>query len=115
MIKLKVAGLTVGELISLISFVGVVIGFVIRFALIAPLKNMIQSLDQTLQQLREDMQESKNDLRESKEDRADIRVYIQKVEADLDKRISIIETERNELSTAQIAQQIVEEIKRGGG
>ncbi|WP_434967965.1 hypothetical protein [Listeria ilorinensis] len=111
---MEIAGLTVSELISVVSFIGVVVGFVIRFALIAPLKNMIQSLDMTLQRLREDMRESKKDMQESKQDRADIRAYIQKVEADFDKRVSIIETEKSGYTVAQMAQQIVDEIKRGG-
>ncbi|HHR2890577.1 TPA: hypothetical protein ACSY7R_15530, partial [Listeria monocytogenes] len=65
------AGMSVGELIALISLIAAIVGFVIRWALVAPLRNMIDSLDITLKSLREEMSESKKDrmsLREKQND-----------------------------------------------
>ncbi|EAE5330898.1 hypothetical protein E1Y04_15640, partial [Listeria monocytogenes] len=49
------------ELIALVTLIAGIVGFVIRWALIAPLRNMIDSLDITLNSLREEMSESKKD------------------------------------------------------
>lgn len=53
--------MSVGELIALVTLIAGIVGFVIRWALIAPLRNMIDSLDITLNSLREEMSESKKD------------------------------------------------------
>ncbi|HCA4037242.1 TPA: hypothetical protein MPW78_002930, partial [Listeria monocytogenes] len=45
----------------LVTLIAGIVGFVIRWALIAPLRNMIDSLDITLNSLREEMSESKKD------------------------------------------------------
>ncbi|MCR6308426.1 hypothetical protein NU326_15505, partial [Listeria monocytogenes] len=47
--------------IALVTLIAGIVGFVIRWALIAPLRNMIDSLDITLNSLREEMSESKKD------------------------------------------------------
>ncbi|EPR4512943.1 hypothetical protein ACV2W0_14745, partial [Listeria monocytogenes] len=57
--SISIAGMSVGELIALISLIAAIVGFVIRWALVAPLRNMIDSLDITLNSLREEMSESK--------------------------------------------------------
>ncbi|HCA4198335.1 hypothetical protein KC282_13710, partial [Listeria monocytogenes] len=57
--SISIAGMSVGELIGLISLIAAIVGFVIRWALVAPLRNMIDSLDITLNSLREEMSESK--------------------------------------------------------
>ncbi|HBI2189777.1 TPA: hypothetical protein KZH92_002953, partial [Listeria monocytogenes] len=59
--SISIAGMSVGELIALISLIAAIVGFVIRWALVAPLRNMIDSLDITLKSLREEMSESKKD------------------------------------------------------
>ncbi|WP_120211699.1 hypothetical protein, partial [Listeria monocytogenes] len=59
--SISIAGMSVGELIALISLIAAIVGFVIRWALVAPLRNMIDSLDITLNSLREEMSESKKD------------------------------------------------------
>ncbi|HHB1781844.1 TPA: hypothetical protein ACN9O6_003122, partial [Listeria monocytogenes] len=59
--SISIAGMSVGELIGLISLIAAIVGFVIRWALVAPLRNMIDSLDITLNSLREEMSESKKD------------------------------------------------------
>ncbi|EAF1759000.1 hypothetical protein CJV25_15140 [Listeria monocytogenes] len=59
--SISIAGMSVGELIALVTLIAGVVGFVIRWALIAPLRNMIDSLDITLNSLREEMSESKKD------------------------------------------------------
>ncbi|MEG7762936.1 hypothetical protein, partial [Listeria monocytogenes] len=59
--SISIAGMSVGELIGLISLIAAIVGFVIRWALVAPLRNMIDSLDITLKSLREEMSESKKD------------------------------------------------------
>ncbi|EAH0659519.1 hypothetical protein D4V71_10000, partial [Listeria monocytogenes] len=56
--SISIAGMSVGELIALISLIAAIVGFVIRWALVAPLRNMIDSLDITLNSLREEMSES---------------------------------------------------------
>ncbi|MCP7125323.1 hypothetical protein JKS67_14685, partial [Listeria monocytogenes] len=69
--SISIAGMSVGELIALISLIAAIVGFVIRWALVAPLRNMIDSLDITLNSLREEMSESKKDrisLREKQND-----------------------------------------------
>ncbi|MCD7612066.1 hypothetical protein, partial [Listeria monocytogenes] len=69
--SISIAGMSVGELIALISLIAAIVGFVIRWALVAPLRNMIDSLDITLKSLREEMSESKKDrmsLREKQND-----------------------------------------------
>ncbi|EAE5245220.1 hypothetical protein E1V47_14245, partial [Listeria monocytogenes] len=69
--SISIAGMSVGELIGLISLIAAIVGFVIRWALVAPLRNMIDSLDITLNSLREEMSESKKDrisLREKQND-----------------------------------------------
>ncbi|EJB4760212.1 hypothetical protein MTZ71_001651, partial [Listeria monocytogenes] len=53
--SISIAGMSVGELIGLISLIAAIVGFVIRWALVAPLRNMIDSLDITLNSLREEM------------------------------------------------------------
>ncbi|HAB9034229.1 TPA_asm: hypothetical protein GYT61_07920 [Listeria monocytogenes] len=59
--SISIAGMSVGELIALVTLIAGIVGFVIRWALIAPLRNMIDSLDITLNSLREEMSESKKD------------------------------------------------------
>ncbi|PCV84706.1 hypothetical protein A7O51_14510, partial [Listeria monocytogenes] len=59
--SISIAGMSVGELIALISLIAAIVGFVIRWALVATLRNMIASLDITLNSLREEMSESKKD------------------------------------------------------
>ncbi|EPW9474754.1 hypothetical protein ACWS7Z_002812, partial [Listeria monocytogenes] len=59
--SISIAGMSVGELIGSISLIAAIVGFVIRWALVAPLRNMIDSLDITLNSLREEMSESKKD------------------------------------------------------
>ncbi|MBV0962928.1 hypothetical protein J0M55_12870, partial [Listeria monocytogenes] len=59
--SISIAGMSVGELIAVISLIAAIVGFVIRWALVAPLRNMIDSLDITLNSLREEMSESKKD------------------------------------------------------
>ncbi|EAE3074716.1 hypothetical protein E1W87_14405, partial [Listeria monocytogenes] len=69
--SISIAGMSVGELIAVISLIAAIVGFVIRWALVAPLRNMIDSLDITLNSLREEMSESKKDrisLREKQND-----------------------------------------------
>ncbi|WP_239256903.1 hypothetical protein [Listeria ilorinensis] len=105
---MKVAGLTIGELIALITFAGTVIGFVFRFGLITPLKNMIQSLEEALVQLRIDMKDNKAEL-------AAIREEMQKNEAEFDKRLSILENEKSDWTVSQAAREILEELKKGEG
>ncbi|AMD24312.1 hypothetical protein GU74_14375 [Listeria monocytogenes] len=59
--SISIAGMSVGELIALVTLIAGIVGFVVRWALIAPLRNMIDSLDITLNSLREEMSESKKD------------------------------------------------------
>ncbi|EAG7825372.1 hypothetical protein BLI83_13610 [Listeria monocytogenes] len=59
--SISIAGMSVGEMIALVTLIAGIVGFVIRWALIAPLRNMIDSLDITLNSLREEMSESKKD------------------------------------------------------
>ncbi|EAF6702605.1 hypothetical protein AUQ64_13200 [Listeria monocytogenes] len=93
--SISIAGMSVGELIALISLIAAIVGFVIRWALVAPLRNMIDSLDITLKSLREEMSESKKDrmsLREKQNDH-DKEIALLKRE---DKAIWKYVTEKNE-------------------
>ncbi|HDZ6878321.1 TPA: hypothetical protein RUJ59_000464 [Listeria monocytogenes] len=93
--SISIAGMSVGELIALISLIAAIVGFVIRWALVAPLRNMIDSLDITLKSLREEMSESKKDrmsLREKQNDH-DKEIALLKWE---DKAIWKYVTEKNE-------------------
>ncbi|HHR3121151.1 TPA: hypothetical protein ACSY9W_15755, partial [Listeria monocytogenes] len=71
-----------GELIALISLIAAIVGFVIRWALVAPLRNMIDSLDITLKSLREEMSESKKD-----------RMSLREKQNDHDKEIALLKRE----------------------
>lgn len=74
--------MSVGELIALISLIAAIVGFVIRWALVAPLRNMIDSLDITLNSLREEMSESKKD-----------RISLREKQNDHDKEIALLKRE----------------------
>ncbi|EIX7078104.1 hypothetical protein ACN355_002929, partial [Listeria innocua] len=77
--SISIAGMSVGELIALISLIAAIVGFVIRWALVAPLRNMIDSLDITLNSLREEMSESKKD-----------RISLREKQNDHDKEIALL-------------------------
>ncbi|EAE2516530.1 TPA: hypothetical protein U0U52_002674, partial [Listeria monocytogenes] len=77
--SISIAGMSVGELIGLISLIAAIVGFVIRWALVAPLRNMIDSLDITLNSLREEMSESKKD-----------RISLREKQNDHDKEIALL-------------------------
>lgn len=74
--------MSVGELIALVTLIAGIVGFVIRFALIAPLRNMIDSLVITLNILREEMSESKKD-----------RISLREKQNDHDKEIALLKRE----------------------
>ncbi|EAF0606407.1 hypothetical protein CDS14_02770 [Listeria monocytogenes] len=80
--SISIAGMSVGELIALISLIAAIVGFVIRWALVAPLRNMIDSLDITLNSLREEMSESKKD-----------RISLREKQNDHDKEIALLKQE----------------------
>ncbi|EAD5652594.1 hypothetical protein EW630_15445, partial [Listeria monocytogenes] len=80
--SISIAGMSVGELIALISLIAAIVGFVIRWALVAPLRNMIDSLDITLKSLREEMSESKKD-----------RMSLREKQNDHDKEIALLKRE----------------------
>ncbi|EAH2909699.1 hypothetical protein ACAX08_002807, partial [Listeria monocytogenes] len=80
--SISIAGMSVGELIALISLIAAIVGFVIRWALVAPLRNMIDSLDITLNSLREEMSESKKD-----------RISLREKQNDHDKEIALLKRE----------------------
>ncbi|EAE2936059.1 TPA: hypothetical protein MPW84_002921, partial [Listeria monocytogenes] len=80
--SISIAGMSVGELIGLISLIAAIVGFVIRWALVAPLRNMIDSLDITLNSLREEMSESKKD-----------RISLREKQNDHDKEIALLKRE----------------------
>ncbi|HAC1991242.1 TPA_asm: hypothetical protein GJA38_11730, partial [Listeria monocytogenes] len=80
--SISIAGMSVGELIALISLIAAIVGFVIRWALVAPLRNMIDSLDITLNSLREEMSESKKD-----------RMSLREKQNDHDKEIALLKRE----------------------
>ncbi|EBF5226303.1 hypothetical protein FID74_15440, partial [Listeria monocytogenes] len=80
--SISIAGMSVGELIGLISLIAAIVGFVIRWALVAPLRNMIDSLDITLKSLREEMSESKKD-----------RISLREKQNDHDKEIALLKRE----------------------
>lgn len=80
--SISIAGMSVGELIALISLIAAIVGFVIRWALVAPLRNMIDSLDITLNSLREEMSESKKD-----------RISLREKQNDHDKEIALLKGE----------------------
>ncbi|EAC3800599.1 hypothetical protein EK26_15360, partial [Listeria monocytogenes] len=65
-----------------ISLIAAIVGFVIRWALVAPLRNMIDSLDITLNSLREEMSESKKD-----------RISLREKQNDHDKEIALLKRE----------------------
>ncbi|HCA4096821.1 TPA: hypothetical protein MPX00_002909, partial [Listeria monocytogenes] len=77
--SISIAGMSVGELIAVISLIAAIVGFVIRWALVAPLRNMIDSLDITLNSLREEMSESKKD-----------RISLREKQNDHDKEIALL-------------------------
>ncbi|HHP9940179.1 TPA: hypothetical protein ACSK13_001590 [Listeria monocytogenes] len=80
--SISIAGMSVGELIGLISLIAAIVGFVIRWALVAPLRNMIDSLDITLNSLREEMSESKKE-----------RISLREKQNDHDKEIALLKRE----------------------
>ncbi|EAE2516414.1 TPA: hypothetical protein MPW84_002831, partial [Listeria monocytogenes] len=80
--SISIAGMSVGELIAVISLIAAIVGFVIRWALVAPLRNMIDSLDITLNSLREEMSESKKD-----------RISLREKQNDHDKEIALLKRE----------------------
>ncbi|TYU82083.1 hypothetical protein FZX01_16465 [Listeria monocytogenes] len=80
--SISIAGMSVGELIALVTPIAGILGFVIRFALIAPLRNMIDSLVITLNILREEMSESKKD-----------RISLREKQNDHDKEIALLKRE----------------------
>ncbi|EEO5812545.1 hypothetical protein [Listeria seeligeri] len=80
--SISIAGMSVGELIALISAIAAVVGFAIRWALVAPLRNTIDSLNTTLKSLREEMSESKKD-----------RVSLREKQNDHDKEIALLKRE----------------------
>ncbi|EKO3230098.1 hypothetical protein [Listeria innocua] len=80
--SISIAGMSVGELIALVTLITGIVGFVIRWALIAPLRNMIDSLDITLNSLREEMSESKKD-----------RVSLRERQNNHDKEIALLKRE----------------------
>ncbi|EAH1087781.1 hypothetical protein D4X17_14840, partial [Listeria monocytogenes] len=80
--SISIAGMSVDELIGLISLIAAIVGFVIRWALVAPLRNMIDSLDITLNSLREEMSESKKD-----------RISLREKQNDHDKEIALLKRE----------------------
>ncbi|EAF6044898.1 hypothetical protein HCB41_00115 [Listeria welshimeri] len=59
--SISIAGMSVGELVAVVTGIAAVVGFVIRWALIAPLRTMINSLEVTLNNLNNEMSESKKD------------------------------------------------------
>ncbi|EAH4304660.1 hypothetical protein FDQ02_14125 [Listeria monocytogenes] len=80
--SISIAGMSVGELIALVTLIAGIVGFVIRWALIAPLRNLIDSLDITLNGLREEMSESKKD-----------RISLREKQNDHDKEIALLKRE----------------------
>ncbi|EQC0677810.1 hypothetical protein ACY2DU_002584 [Listeria innocua] len=59
--SISIAGMSVGELVAVVTVIAAVVGFVIRWALIAPLRTMINLLEVTLNNLNNEMSESKKD------------------------------------------------------
>ncbi|RJZ23513.1 hypothetical protein DYZ51_01840 [Listeria monocytogenes] len=80
--NISIAGMSVGELVSVVVVVATAVGFVIRWALIAPLRAMINSLDVTLKGLRGEMSESKKD-----------RISLREKQNDHDKEIALLKRE----------------------
>lgn len=74
--------MSVGELVAVVTGIAAVVGFVIRWALIAPLRTMINSLEVTLNNLNNEMSESKKD-----------RTSLREKQNDHDKEIALLKRE----------------------
>lgn len=74
--------MSVGELVAVVTGIAAVVGFVIRWALIAPLRTMINSLEVTLNNLNNEMSESKKD-----------RISLREKQNDHDKEIALLKRE----------------------
>ncbi|EFN6329544.1 hypothetical protein HMH09_002424 [Listeria monocytogenes] len=80
--SISIAGMSVGELVAVVTGIAAVVGFVIRWALIAPLRTMINSLEVTLNNLNNEMSESKKD-----------RTSLREKQNDHDKEIALLKRE----------------------
>ncbi|EBF5132266.1 hypothetical protein HCJ24_11020 [Listeria welshimeri] len=80
--SISIAGMSVGELVAVVTGIAAVVGFVIRWALIAPLRTMINSLEVTLNNLNNEMSESKKD-----------RISLREKQNDHDKEIALLKRE----------------------
>lgn len=79
---ISIAGLTVSELIMIITFISGIATVVIRWGLINPLKGSLDLLNDTVTELR-------GELKESKEDRGNIHGELN----DHDKKIALLQQE----------------------
>lgn len=90
---MRIWGLSIGELISLLVFVGTVGGFVIKFSIISPLTSMVKDSNKAIDNLNITIQELREDMKESKADRGAIHTKIDKNQADTEREIALLKKE----------------------